>query len=261
VVYGFQMIGNSVICALRVGEWDWAMAQLEEWIEREADDSYWMEFRIDRALFDAYRGRDTSADIAFSERVRAGVTDPQFESYELFARAATSLASGDLVAAVEQGARAAEITNYFVPLSIPLAARAAVWAGDAATALGLLETEGLAGFSGPALDADRIGIRAGVAALEGNMVEAVALYRDAIRAYRGLGLAFDAALTGIDVATVLGASERSASEVAEWIDAARATLAALDAKPLVVRLDAALAAPARQAGGIRAGAREAKPVG
>jgi class 3 adenylate cyclase/tetratricopeptide (TPR) repeat protein len=260
MVYGFQMIGNSAICALRVGEWDWALGQLEEWIEGEADDSYWMEFRIDRALFNAYRGRDTSADIAFSERVRAGVTDPQFESYELFARAATSLASGDLATALEQSERAATITDYFTPLAIPLAARAAVWAGDATAARRLMETPALARFSGPALDADRTRIRAGVAALEGNIAEAIGLYRESIQSNRGLGLAFDAALTGIDVATVLGAAERTMAEVAEWIDAARATLQGLDARPLLDRLEAATAPAASSPGATRTASREARPV-
>jgi class 3 adenylate cyclase len=261
LVYGFQMIGNSAICALRVGEWNWALAQLEDWIEGEADDSYWMEFRIDRALFNAYRGRDTSADIAFSERVRAGVTDPQFESYELFARATTSLASGDLATAMEQSERAATITDYFTPLAIPLAARAAVWARDAAAARRLMETPALARFSGPALDADRTRIRAGVAALDGNIAEAIALFRESMQANRAFGLAFDAALTGIDVATVLGTAERSTAEVAEWIDVARATLEGLDARPLLDRLEAATAAPASRAGATRTTTREARPVG
>jgi hypothetical protein len=123
-----------------------------------------------------------------------------------------------------------------------------------------METPALARFSGPALDADRTGIRAGVAALEGNIAEAVGLYRDAIQSFRGLGLAFDAALTGIDVATVLGPAERSTAEVAEWIDSARATLQKLDARPLLDRLESASAAPARAPEAARAPSREAKPV-
>ena len=245
VTYTFQMVGNTAVCALRVGEWDWATTLLEEWIERETADSLWMEFHIDRALMDAYRGRDTTADIQASERRRAGVTDPQFESYELFARAVTSLASGDLIAAIQQGERAAEITDYFSPLAIPVAARAALWAGDAATARRLLEIPTLARFSGPVLDADRTCIRAGVAALEGKTSDALSLYRDAIRSYRALSLAFDAALAGLDVATVLGPVDRTSPEVADWIATARATLERLGAAPLLARLESALAATDR----------------
>ncbi len=243
VQYSFQMVGNAAICALRVGEWDWASGVLEEWIERETDESRWMEFHIDRALLDAYRGRDTTADIQASERGRAGVTDPQFESYVLFARAVSSLASGDLVAAIQQGERAVEITDYFAPLAIPVAGRAALWAGDAATARRLLEIPRLAQFSGPALDADRTRIRAGIAALEGNTPDALSLYRDAIRSYRALNLEFDAALAGLDVATVLAPVDRTSPEVAEWIATARTTLERLTAAPLLARLQSALASP------------------
>jgi tetratricopeptide (TPR) repeat protein len=260
VAYSFQVVGNTAICAWRTGDWPWALAELEKWMERETDDPFWVEPHIDRALIDAFRGRDTSADIAFSERLTTGVTDPQFESYELFAKAATSLASGDLAVAVEQAERAASITDYFNPLALPLAARAAIWARDPATARRLLETPKLARFSGPALDADRTRIRAAVAALEGDAVEAVALFREAIRADRALGLAFDAALIGIDVATVLGAADRTSPEVAEWIDSARATLERLEARPLVDRLDAAVAAPQAAPDSARTSSREARPV-
>jgi hypothetical protein len=200
-----------------------------------------MEFHIDRALIDAYRGRDTTADIEASEHGRAGVTDPQFESYEQFARAVSSLAAGDLAAAIQQGERAAEITDYFAPLAIPVAGRAALWAGDAATARRLLEIPRLARFSGPVLDADRTCIRAGIAALEGNTSEALSLYRDAVRSYRALSLDFDAALAGLDVATVLGAVDRASPEIAEWIATARTTLERLGAAPLLARLQTALA--------------------
>ncbi len=251
-VYSFQMVGNSAICALRVGEWAWATALLEEWIERVTDESLLMEFRVDRALFDAYRGHDTAADIEAAAKARAGATDPQYESYELFARAVSSLASGDLAAAIQHGERAAETTDYFAPLGIPIAARAALWAGDAPTARRLLEIPRLARYSGPALDADRTCIRAGVAALEGDTPEAASLYRDAIRSYRGLGLDFDAALAGLDVAALIRPADRAWPEIADWIETARATLERLGATPLLARLEAASAvtngsAPSRTA--------------
>ena len=247
VAYSFQMVGNSAICALRVGEWDWATALLEEWLEtrdgRDLLDGVPHRSRAFRRLprprhRRGYRG---------GGRLREGVTDPQFESYELWARAVTSLAKGELTGAISHAERAAQITDYFAPLAIPLAARAALWAADAATARRLLDNPRLALYSGPALDTDRTCIRAGIAALEGNAAEAVALYRDAMRAYRGLSLDFDAALAGLDVATLIGPTDRTSPEIAEWIDAARATLERLGAAPLLDRLDTALAVPDRTA--------------
>ena len=31
-LYGWSMVGNGAVCAIRAGEWDWAAAVLEEWI-------------------------------------------------------------------------------------------------------------------------------------------------------------------------------------------------------------------------------------
>ncbi|HUG30434.1 MAG TPA: adenylate/guanylate cyclase domain-containing protein [Candidatus Limnocylindria bacterium] len=243
--YGFQMVGNSVICALRIGEWDWAATILEEWLEQESDDQLWIEFRIDRALLHAQRGLDPSADIETAARRRAGVTDPQYESYELFARAVAALATGDLAAAVEHAERSMSMTDYFTPLAIPLAARAALWAADVTTARRLLEVPAMARFWGPVLEADRARIRAGIAALEGRTVESISLYREAIRSYRALSLRFEAAMAAIDVATVLPAQDRSIPEIEDWLDAARRELDRLGARPFADRL-ATVVAPASE---------------
>ena len=61
----------------------------------------------------------------------------------------------------------------------------------------------------------------------------------AVTAWRALGLPWDEALTVLDAVTVLGASD---TEVAGWIDVARATFERLHAAPLVERLDEAVAA-------------------
>ena len=70
--------------------------------------------------------------------------------------------------------------------------------------------------------------------------EALAQFRDALAGYRALSLAFDEALTALDMIELLGADEPEARTAAEWT---RATLTRLGATPLVLRLDAALAQP------------------
>jgi hypothetical protein len=148
--------------------------------------------------------------------------------------------------------RAAAITDYFQPLALPLAARAALWRGDPSEAEAALATSAATDFWGPVLEIDRAVARAGVAALNGRGPEALAGYRDALRGYRALGLAFDEAIAVVDMATVLPAPERDAPDVAVAINTARATLARLGADPFLTRLDAANArnatAPARSAG-------------
>ena len=238
--YRFQMVGNAAICALRVGEWDWVAAELEEWLESSEENSNWIEFHVDRALLHANRGLDTTRDLETAQRLRAGVTDPQYESYELFARAAVSLLDGDLAGAAEQAERAATITTYFSPLAYPVAARAALWAGDAPTARRLLETEIGNGDWGPVLEADRARTSAGIAALERRSVEAVAAYRDALRAYQQLGLEFETAACAVDMAVLLPREARDAPDLVAAMGAARETLARLGAAPWLARLDAAL---------------------
>jgi hypothetical protein len=237
------MVGNSSICALRVGEWDWASAMLDEWLSVEATTSGFSEFFVDRAIIRALRGQaaDAAADIAENTRLRATITDPQYESYELLGRAWSDVAAGDLAGARANAEAAAEITDYFQPLALPLAARAALWAGDITDAERALAIFVETDYFGPVLDVDRAVARAGVTALRGGGPEALAAYREAIRGYRGLGLAFDEALLVVDMATVLPAPERDAADVRAAIENARQTLARLAAGPLLARLDAAAA--------------------
>ncbi len=105
------------------------------------------------------------------------------------------------------------------------------------------EISATAGVHGPAIEADRTTIRAGLAALEGRPADALAAYRDVIRAWRDLGLAWDEALTGIHMATLLDPAEPEVRAAAEW---AREILVRLGAAPFVARLDAALLASQTQ---------------
>jgi hypothetical protein len=84
----------------------------------------------------------------------------------------------------------------------------------------------------------RMTIRAGLAAMERRPADALGQYREALRGWHDLGLAWDEALTGIDMATLLEPSE---PEVRSAAESAREILARLGAKPFLQRLDAAMA--------------------
>ena len=101
------------------------------------------------------------------------------------------------------------------------------------------------GVHGPAVEADRRTIRAGIAALEGRSADALPLYREALRAWRELGLGWDEALCGLDMATLLDPAD---SEVRTAADAAREIIVRLGAAPFIARLDAALARSSDRAG-------------
>jgi tetratricopeptide (TPR) repeat protein len=258
--YGFLMVGNAVIVAFRVGEWDWAASTLDEWLAIEARTSGWTELYVDRAILRSLRGEDASADIEAAAALRGPITDPQYESYERLARAWMAFAAGDLAGARAEAERAAAVTSYFAPLGLPLAARAALWAGDVADARRLVGQLRTTPFWGLALDADRAAMEAGVAALDGRSSEALAGYREALRAYRQLGLAFEEAAAAVDMATLLPSPERDAPDVVAAVAAARETLDRLRARPFLARLDSAVRGGAVPASGSAATPSAAAPL-
>jgi class 3 adenylate cyclase len=235
--YQSFMVGNGSICALRVGEWEWANAVLEAWLSEEPAESVFTEDYVDRSILRSLRGQDPSSDIAAAERLAGGITDPQFGSYVAFARAWASLAAGDLAGARAQAVAAADRTDYFQPLALPLAARAALWAGDAESASALIGRLQSIAFDGPVLDADRLTAEAGLAAIEGRGGEALAGYREALRLYRSLGVAFDEATAAVDAAILLPSAERDAQDIQAAVTAAREALTRLGAMPFLARLD------------------------
>jgi len=96
-----------------------------------------------------------------------------------------------------------------------------------------------AGIHGLAIEADRATIRAGIAARQGRLGEALAGYRDALRSWAELGLAWDEALCGLDMALLLDPRDPDVRQIAE---STREILVRLGAAPFIERLDAALAA-------------------
>ena len=85
----------------------------------------------------------------------------------------------------------------------------------------------------------RLTIRAGLAALDGNVVEALAQYGEALRGWRDLRLPWDEALTSIDMAILI---DPTRPEVQAAGASGREILSRLRATPFLARLDAALAA-------------------
>lgn len=95
------------------------------------------------------------------------------------------------------------------------------------------------GIRGPAVELRRATIRAGIAALAGQTAEAIALYRGARDGWRDIGLPWEEALVGIDMASLLDARE---PEVVAAAARSREILTGLRAQPFLDRLEAALAA-------------------
>jgi class 3 adenylate cyclase/tetratricopeptide (TPR) repeat protein len=231
-----SLIGNASGAAARVGEWTWAIQLLDEALAEEFESSDRADLLGSLVFYRAYTGAPTDELVDEVERLMGGATDPTRISGLDWTRAWVWFVEGRLGEAREAWRRAIELMA--TPEILPFPARAALWDGDADAARVDLEAFDASGVHGPALEADRTTIRAGIAGLEGRTADALALYRDALRAWGDLGLAFDQALCAVDMAIVL---DPALPEVRAAAEVARETLTRLGAKPILERLDVALA--------------------
>jgi class 3 adenylate cyclase len=236
--YGFVMVGNAVSCALRTGEWAWAWTLLDEWLANEVTGEFYLELFADRAVLKALTGADPSSDIAEAERLLPAMKDLQYVSYGHWARAWAAFGAGRLGDAQREAHEAGRVTNYFVPITHPLAVRAALWAGDVTAAREILAELEESLLHAQAAGLDIVTLRAGVAALAGRRQDAISGYREALRGWDTLGCAVDGALAALDMAVLLAPTEREMAEASSVIQSARDTFMKLGARPLLARLDA-----------------------
>jgi class 3 adenylate cyclase/tetratricopeptide (TPR) repeat protein len=227
---------NAAWAALRVGEWAWGLDLLDEALAQDFESAARAELLTDAVIYHAYLGNPTHELVAEVERLTSGATDPNRIVMFEWAKAWVAFTAGRLDEARERWRRA--IVLIARPEDLPYPARAALWQRDLEAVRTDLADLDASGVHGAALEADRMTIRAGIAALEGRTTGALALYREALRAWRDLGLAWDEALTAIDMATLLDPAQ---PEVREPAEVGRGILVRLGARPFVERLDAARA--------------------
>lgn len=89
------------------------------------------------------------------------------DSYLHWGRAWQAFGSGRLADARREAEAAVAATAYFMPIALPLAARAALWDGDVDAAREIVGRLDASVVRGPAIGFDRITLRAGLAAREG----------------------------------------------------------------------------------------------
>jgi tetratricopeptide (TPR) repeat protein len=236
--YRTNLLYNAAFAAMRVGEWDWAIRELDAALAEDLESSDRTETTELALGFRAYRGDDVGDMLAEVDRLVAGATDPYRVATGLLAGATVAFVAGRLADASNGWRRSGEVLPF--PLLFAWRARAALWDRDLDAARENLAELAASGVHGPAIEADRSTIRAGIAALEGHGSEALGLYREALRAWRDLGLAWDEALCAIGMAILLDPGE---PEVDEAVDAGRTILTRLRAQPFLERLDAATLTP------------------
>ncbi len=242
------LLGNGVEDALRTGDWPWAIGELDAALADELEVSDRAILLQTAVFIHAAMGDPVAGQLDEMTRVLGPATDPTLRTTLELAAAFASFAAGRYSDARQAWHRVATLSESNLPDAMARAARAALWTGDASGAADDLAALDATGAHGPAMDADRVVIRSGLAALDGRPADALTGYRDALRSWRDLGLAWDEALTGIDMASLLDSAD---PEVGSAIESAQAILARLGARPFLERLDQVLAdrrhppAPAR----------------
>ncbi len=183
------------------------------------------------------RGEPTGELIAEIDRLTPAGSEPAIPSSREAAIGDEAFGSGKLAVARQAWHRVAELSPMNATDSMARGARAALWLRDGSAARADLEGITAAAVHGAVVDADKLTVRAGLAALEGRGSEALALYREALSTWRHLGSVWDEALCGLDMALLLDPSEPDVHAAAVT---AREILVHLGATRFIERLDQAL---------------------
>jgi class 3 adenylate cyclase/tetratricopeptide (TPR) repeat protein len=231
------LLTNAAEVAVWTGDWDLTLPEFEELLAGDLD-------REDRIIvlgrlvqIGSWQGNVVDDLVDEIVRLVGETSEPAVLISAAIARADRAFAIGMLEDAAQSYRRAAVMTAEYAPVCYVLAARASLLAQDAASAAADLDGLDATGLHGPAVEARRASIRAGLAALDGRPAEALSEYRDATRRFRDIGLPIDEAFTAIEMATLLDPAE---PEVRAAADVAREILTRLGAKPFLERLEEAI---------------------
>jgi len=230
---GFQLFDNAFTAALAIGDWDPLDGLLEPMLALETR-SIWAVAANDTLTLRAFRG-EPYGDLW--PRLQ-GLPDVQGDTVKpaLLAWLQTIMAfsAGDHVTARVHAHDYAGVYSQGVADGYLMAARCALALGDAHAARADLDRSQPSIRRGRAIEAERSGIRAGIAALEGRPDEAKALFRAALADDRELGLEWSEALCTLVVAPLLDPED---PEVQAQVERARHILIRLRAAPFIARLD------------------------
>jgi class 3 adenylate cyclase/tetratricopeptide (TPR) repeat protein len=210
-VMGANAVGNGI----RVGEWDGAAAILAELAATELapPDRYLVDCVL--TIVDALRGRPFDASLERAEAFGRTTNEPQVIGQINSTKAWLALLAGEFGQAYEESWRNVAINRANASDDLPVAARAALWAGRVDDAKRAADELASIGTHGRALNASLRTIEAGLSALSGETEQATALYRDAIRQWRDLGTTFDLALCELDFVKLVGGENPDAKAAAE----------------------------------------------
>ncbi|MGZ6258981.1 MAG: hypothetical protein ACXWQ6_10950, partial [Candidatus Limnocylindrales bacterium] len=234
----FQLFDNAFQAAIAIGDWDPLVGMLEPFLGLEAR-SLRAVAASDLATLRTFRGEPVGELLAQLQALPEIEGDTVRPALLATANMETHFVAGDYAVARAHAHEFARVFSQGVAEGYVLAARCALGLRDAAAARDDLERSQPSTRRGRAIDSERTGIRAGIAALEGRTEDAMAGYRAALKDQRDLGLEWYEALCTLDVAPLLDPDD---PEVRAEVEPTRRILIRLRATPLIARLDGFLAA-------------------
>ena len=163
---------NGAEAGTWTGDWDWALPELDELLASDVEQADRGPVIEATVRIRAWRGQAVDALVEEAERLADDQPDPYARYGAAVVRADVHLARGDLAAAATAYRRAASLSAGNAPNVFGMAARASLLQRDAAGAAADLDAFDATGVHGPWLDARRISIRAGLAALDGRHADA-----------------------------------------------------------------------------------------
>jgi class 3 adenylate cyclase/tetratricopeptide (TPR) repeat protein len=245
------LVGNGSEQALHVGEWDWALGELETEIETAPEEERGRA-RWYIVGFLAERGEDVSELVAEMEALHRerGADEAAWANSERYLHASVWFPQGRFVETADALLAAAREDAYNAASSCVQAGMAAVLGGDLERTRAAIEGLQRAGVQGPVMRHALRTLEAGLAVFERRTDEAVRAYHEALEGHRATGLRRSEAIAGLMIATGLGADHPAAADA---LEGSRRIFTDLRAQAWLDRLDEIVAA--------KPGAAAARPSG
>ncbi|MGH2455453.1 MAG: adenylate/guanylate cyclase domain-containing protein [Candidatus Limnocylindria bacterium] len=232
---------NAASNALLTGDWAAASETMAELLALDLAPTDRYVLSTISIILDVLAGRPHADALEESEAFAQTTDEPVLTGQLEATRGWIALVEGRYPEAFESAMRSAVISAANTAADLPVAARAALWAGDVPRAQQALDALVAAGIHGRVVHAYVHTFDAGVKALRGEMDEAAASYHEVVREWRDLGAWFELAMSQLDFVRLVG-GERP--EVRAAADEARLIFERIGARWLVAHLDAALGLPA-----------------
>ncbi|HEY3522955.1 MAG TPA: hypothetical protein VGK63_04575, partial [Candidatus Limnocylindrales bacterium] len=241
----------------RIGEWDRAEQELALALDEDPEPADRFVLLSNLLLVRSLRGLDVGGVLAEIDAIAADSNDLTLRTQRDDAHAFAAFAAARLAEAAGAWRASASLDASYAPTARLLAAHASAAAGDLAAVRDDLVAFDTTRLRGLLVRAQRTTILALLAALEGDTSAAAGRQREALAAWRRIGFPLDEALTSLTLVTILGPDDPTIR--ANALEA-REILERLRARPLVERLDAALARAPESAAATASGAATAPPV-